>query len=719
MPGRGEPPTNEDERLQDIAQELMLSYKAKPLWDPERGLLIVRYLLRMDFRLEDQRKKKNIDAWTEYLVNNTNIDFFANVAQLLHTADYTIPLHFIRLISSASNRSGKSEEIIVNVKVPMPHGEVPKPLFETVLVYIIRGLSRMRWYQENWKGIAYGVYKMAATNTGIVFLNPIVQALTLYLARFWSSLLCNSLIFEYYRQLSGAAAQFPLSDAVGADCETKFYEALLTLDEWYRGTLPGTPHVKVKEDGKEKTVPADSLAARIRALRDLFYISMMIGKVNIIAPIKHPSKHRQGRTHGVFVVSKQSWIERLGLAAAGEEPPDLLFSLLFGGPTSLAVTPVVMAISRMYGGGLWPRVPRLFSPRRILDNGQQVSFIEDLFTERQSPPELDPSMRVQGRVEASLFMEALDVYASSIFFMPWERASALTLLLRMLGRSMGRLQEKSPLSSLATKKSSHANKDAPGTGAGTFRKSIVSTFNFDEYKVVALPMIVTSSIKGEGPTGTPVAVVYSQRLLHLAAQDLETLSGKLLEAGFGQAVDYITKTLRSHVASVAQEVDNVVMRNYDMFLPEESISEKDVGFQVRGVAVEVLNPILDLVPDPRNLRKILAMSETAKLWLIKALIDRLADSEYTRVFIYYIVEIKDINKIYDEHVLKERRPELAGKVQEYTLGYSRWRKLHDNHPQYLVDMRELAERILDLHKPLRKFTENVHLDLANMGYRAD
>jgi len=715
LTGRGGPPKGDNRDIEDIIKTLKLSYKAKPLWDPERGLLIVRYLLRMEPRIQEYSEEEIMKAWMEYLTNYANIEFFTNVAQLLHTADYTIPPHFIRLKSNASKTGRGVSEAIVNVKVPMPFGEVPKPLFETVLVYVIRGLSRLKWRHENWQGMAYGLYKMAATNTGIVLLYPIIRALHLYLARFWSSLICNSLIFEYYHYVPGAAAQFPINKAVGAGCEKEFYDALLTLDEWYRGTLPGAPRAPVNRNGKAEWEPADELAAMIRALRDLFLISMAIGKVNIIAPL---SKH----THGVLVISKQSWIERLGLAAKGEEPPDLLFSLLFGGPTSLAMTPVVMTISRMYGGGLWPRVPRLFSPRRILDDGQQVSFIEDLFRERQSPPGLDPSMRVQGWVEASLFLEALDVYASSVFFMPWERASAVTLLLRMLGRGMRKLQQSgSWLAGVSGIYPGREGKYFPDhrQDRNSFAKAVMSTFGFNEHNIVALPIIVTPSMKGEGLMGTPNAVVYSQRLLHLAAQDLETISGKLMEAGFGQAVDYITKTLRSHVASVAQEVDDVVMRNYEEFLLEDAPSVNEVGFRVRGIAVEVLNPILDLVSDPRNLRRVLAMSETSKLWLIKALIDRLANSEYTRVFIYYLVEVEDISKIYDKGVLRKYRPILASPAQEYVLGYNRWRRLHDEQPQHLLDMRELAERILDLHRPLRKFTENVHLDLANMGYLAD
>jgi len=694
-------------------RNLTLRYWPKPLWDPVRGLLLVRYLLAYPSshkaetssvsrqgesgRSSEDRKELEKQYWEMFLTNYTNLEYFANVAQLLHPADYTIPPQFVRLRLEGSER-----DIIVNVKVSMPRGEIPKPLFESILVYMIRGLSRLRWGPKEWLGMAYGLYKMSATNTGIVLLDPIIRALILYLARFWSSLICNSLVFEYYHGFAGAASQYPLNKPAGVECEKAFYEALRSLEEWYMGMLPAVPELPELQSrrGEER---GDVLASRIRALRDLFYISMMIGKLNLIAPVSL-------RTHGILVISKQSWIERLNKAGSGEEPSSVLFNLLFGDPMGLAVNPVITTISRVYGGGLWQKVPRLFSPKKLQRDGQRLSFIEDILSEREAPPDLDPSMRVQGVVEASLFAEAIDVYTSSVFFIPWERASAVTLLLRMLGRGLKKLRG---LGGSSYRKSNDDFTEA-------FRQGVVAAYTFDENKVIALPLSLTSTMKGEKYGTSATAVVYRQRLLHLAAQDLETVSSKLLEAKFAYTVDYITKTLRSHVASVTQEVDDVIMRNYEKYMVHGQPSPHEIGFTVKGIGVEVLNPIIDLVPDPRGLERVLASSETSKLWLIKALIDRLADSEYTRVFIYYIIEINNIGLIYNkriqEKILSKKSLEYATPHAEFFFGYRRWRKIHDNHPQYLTDMRELVERVLELHDPLRKFTENVHMDLANMGY---
>jgi len=661
---------------------IKIEYYIKPVWDQVRGLTLARNLISLP--MPDPNSPSEDELFYKYF----RFDFY-HVAQLMYTSFYTIPPQILFIIDKNNKNStdlvkdydykGLKYEMI---KVPMPLGEIPKPSFETILIYVIRGLSRLRWNNRNWRGMGYGLHKMASTNTGLIIFDGIVEALKLYLTLFWSSLFCNSLLFEYQMEVSGAMAQRPVIDRTGPDCEYQFFQAIQSINEWYKSILLG------KAERRRNSVDMEriwGLALDVLALRDLFYISSMIGKVNLITRIDKLKM-------GVLVVAKQSWLEKLSKTRRNEEPPSMLFNLLFGDPTGLAIIPIISAISRVYGGGLWPRVPRMFSPIEITESGQRLSYIEVLDRSREPPPGLDPSMRVQGIVEASLFMESLDVYASSVFFMPWERASAVTLLLRMLGRGLSYLW-----GSCQREKSECPDR-------------LLDNYIYNDNNVVALPMSITWKMAGLKQYEPAQALVYRQRMLHLAAQDLDTIAVELMEAGHvDRAIEIVTKTLRSHVAALTQNVDERILRNYERYLWDEkemSNYEKDIGIRFRGIAVEVLNPIIDLIPDPEGLARVIASKPTQTRRLLKNIIDRLADSEYTRVFIYYIVDLDDINKLYKKYSL------IIGECDEQNVNNSLCRQTKAIH-----DLRRITEAILEIHEPLRRFTENLHLDLAHMEFQ--
>ena len=562
-----------------------------PYYSPIDGLALARIILR-----DDEQEEY---AWYQ-VVQDTMSPLF------------TIPPESIPVVFRAKLRSkGKSETRADNqeiedseirlINTPMPFGLVPKPMFLEVVMNVLHALARLRW-QASFKGYAYMAHRIAVGSAGASRLTDLIEHLHKYASIIMSNVYARSVVTHY------VGDELEIHGATGS-LQNFLYQ---NQDDNNGFNVIDNPIMQVLADesvywmmySELLGLKPGQLASRFLSLRDLTLMLVLLGNHDLLV---FDRKHRQAVS---INSAKQSTIDYLTTVEIGGEPLTLLYDLLMGSPTSPALMVLVAHFSRVYGGGLWRNVPRLFSPHMVTDEGIVKSI--DKFSEMmESTPLKDPGKAAIGPVETSLLVTAIDIFTNTIFLSPWERSAALTIYMRGLAHL---LQD-------ATR-----NYEVHPAINVVLRNLLLQE---DRPKDLLVLPLGARIVEDEGVRAITYKIPVAETI-----EEIRNIAVRLQEVDEETANRYaniLRQKIGKHTTEKRKEIKNAVIP----ILYDDRLEDKNKWF--RGIIFEVIHPLVDLFPIPNRLNDIIALTPPEKRRILPIIIDRITEPEYAHVMLYVVV----------------------------------------------------------------------------------